>query len=295
MTYNSNKFFWACDYKKNSGEGNLARMFINYIQHQTNSKFLKINGPKNFLFNHKYILPFIGIIYCWIYYFQKKEVYYINYLPFWNVFLFALLPPKTKLGPITGGANFSNKNYNIVRKIIFPFLYKISEFLINLRDHFIFSTDLLKKYLSKKTIKKSKFNFVFKFFKFEKKLKKKNIDFLIYYRNHPNKNHVNFIKLIKKLIIHNYDVRIVGDHLNLPKVKNYGYISNLKVKNLLKKTFFTLTSSENIYTLYILESIHNNVKIIIDKKTYKNLKYFKKSFFQYEINKINEINRIKKN
>ena len=281
MTYKSNKFFWACDYKKTSGEGNLARMFVNYKQHQTNSKFLKINGPKNFLFNHKYISPFIGIIYCWIYYFQKKEVYYINYLPFWNVFLFALLPPKIKFGPITGGANFSNKNYNIVRKIIFPFLYKISEVLINFRDHFIFSTDLLKKYLSKRTIKKSKFNFVFKFFKSEKKLKKKNIDFLIYYRNHPNKNNLNFIKLIKKLIIHNYDVRIVGDNLNLPRVKNYGYISNFKVKHLLKKTFFTILSSENIYTLYILESIHNDVKVIVDKKTYKNLKYFKKSFFKY--------------
>ena len=89
-------------------------------------------------------------------------------------------------------------------------------------------------------------------------------------------------------------MRIVGDNLNLPRVKNYGYISNFKVKHLLKKTFFTILSSENIYTLYILESIHNDVKVIVDKKTYKNLKYFKKSFFKYEINKINEINRIKK-
>ena len=89
--------------------------------------------------------------------------------------LFLFLPPNTKFGPITGGANYLDSNSNYIRKYIFPIFYKISELLINIRGHYIFSTDLLKKYLSKKTVQKSKFNYVFNFIKIKNiKEKKKN-------------------------------------------------------------------------------------------------------------------------
>ena len=254
MTNISHKFFWASDYGNTSGEGRLAQMFIKYKEKQYNCKFLRINNPKNFILDHKYISPFVGIICCWYFFCKKKnEVYYINYLPFWNFFIFIFLPPKTKLGPITGGANYSFNKLNLTRKYIFPIFYKISELMINLRGHYIFSTDLLKKYLSQNTIKKSKFNYIFKFINIRKKKYNKEIDFLIYYRKHNNKKNLFPIQTIKKLILHNYDVRVIGDNLDLPKIKNYGYISNLKVKSLLKKTYFTLPSEENIYSIFVLE------------------------------------------
>lgn len=294
MNIKSNKYFWACDFDNKSGEGRLARMFINHKKKMTQYNFFKIHAPKKFFLEYKYISPFIGIIYCWIYYLKRKEVYYINYLPLWNFIIFALLPPHTKFGPITGGANYSIDNINFIRKFIFPFFYKISEFFINIRGHHIFSTDLLKKYLTKKTIQKSKFNYIFNFVKIKKINTKKNIDFLIYYRKHHNKKYLIPTKTIQKLILHGFDVRIIGDYLNLPKIKNYGYIANNQVKSLLNKTYFTLPSEENIYSIFILECIENNVNILVNKNIYENLKYFKKSFYKIELNKINEIKRLRK-
>ena len=294
MTNNSNKYFWACDHSSKSGEGRLARMFIDYRRKQTGYNFIRIHSSKNYIFRHKYISPFIGIFYCWLYYLKKKEIYYINFLPLWNFMLFAFLPPHTKFGPITGGANYSNNNLNFIRKFIFPIFYKISEFFINIRGHYIFSTDLLKKYLSRKTVHKSKFNYIFNFINIDKKKVKKEIDFLIYFRKHNNKKSLFPIETIKKLILYGFDVRIIGDNLNLPKIKNYGYISNSKVKSLLKKTHFTLPSEENIYSIFILECIENNVKILITKNIYKNIKYFKKSFIKIELKKIRNLKKITK-
>ena len=117
-------------------------MFIDYQKKNEKYSFIRINPSKNFIFNYKYISPFIGLVYCWIYYFKKKEIYYINFLPLWNFMLFLFLPPNTKFGPITGGANYSDSNSNYIRKYIFPIFYKISELLINIRGHYIFSTDL---------------------------------------------------------------------------------------------------------------------------------------------------------
>ena len=204
------------------------------------------------------------------------------------------MPPGTKFGPITGGAAFSNNKSNYIRKNIFPLLYKISEFFINIRNHYLFSTELLKKNLFKKTIKKSKFNFVFKIIGRKKLIQKKNIDFLIYNRNHPNKKSLKIKKIIKKLILYDFDVRVIGDHINLNKIKNYGYISNYKVKKLLEKTYFTLLSEENTYSVFILECIENNVKILVENKVLKKIKYFENSFYKFNLKKIIEINNLKK-
>ena len=83
-------------------------------------------------------------------------------------------------------------------------------------------------------------------------------------------------------------MRVIGDNLDLIKIKNYGYISNLKVKSLLKKTYFTLPSEENIYSIFVLECIENNVNILVSKKFTK-IKYFKNSFFQIDLNNILKI------
>ena len=153
--------FWACDYSEKTGEGNLARKFIK----ENFKKKIKIKTLrfKNFL-NHKYLVPYVGIFNCWKNYLKGYEVGYINFLPLWNFLIFFLLPPKTILGPITGGALYDNSSkFNfLIRGIFFPIFYKFSEFIINLRfkNKIIFSTDLLKKYLSEKTIKRAKFNFV---------------------------------------------------------------------------------------------------------------------------------------
>ena len=133
-------YVWACDISKNTGEGKLAHLFVKYHKLDIKKKNYRFKFQ---IFNYKYILPFIGIFFCWYFFFKNKQIYYLNYLPLWNFFIFLLLPPKTIIGPITGGANFKS---SIIRKYIFPFLYLISQIIIYFRfKHVYFSTSLLKK------------------------------------------------------------------------------------------------------------------------------------------------------
>ena len=165
-------YCWACDFKNNTGEGNLARLFIKKNYAQENFKvFTAINFK---ILNYKYLSPLIGILFCWYFFIIKKKVVYLNYLPLWNFLLFIFLPPNTIFGPITGGAFYKKKNF--LRKFFFPFFYKISESFLNLRNtkKLYFSTELLKQYLSKTTIEKSSFNYVLNYYKKKKYSTKKN-------------------------------------------------------------------------------------------------------------------------
>jgi hypothetical protein len=274
---------WACDFSDKTGEGNLARLFVkkNYIQ--SNYQIFTTNNIKSLkffytsIFNYKYISPFIGILFCWYLFIKGKKVVYLNYLPLWNCLIFIFLPPRTILGPITGGAYFERKQY-FIRKFIFPILYKISElFLLTRNNEIYFSTELLKNYLFNYTIKKSQFNYIFNFYSKTKK-KKKNIDFLIYYRKHFNKEASYSYNFIEKLISLKFKIHIVGDYFFNKFVINHGYISNKKINLLLSRTFFSISSNENFYTLFTMECFKHNVVVIIDKTKKKYIRYFKNKF-----------------
>ena len=101
-----------------------------------------------------------------------------------------------------------------------------------------------------------------------KKKKKKEFDFIIYYRKHANKNSLFPYEFIKKLTKLKYKVYIIGDRLKIPLVKNFGYIPNYKLSILQSKAKYTIASFENLYTLFVLECLSHNVKIIVnnDKK-----------------------------
>jgi hypothetical protein len=263
------KYFWTCDFATNTGEGNLAHLYLSKIKDKKKiflvKTFLKNSSIKK-IFDLKYISPLFGILICWYYFFKKKEITYVNYLPLWNFFIFLLLPPSTKIGPITGGASFPKNSQYLIRKFIFPIFYKISEKIINFRyKKILFSTSLLKKYLSAKTIRRSQFNFVLNYIKI-KKTKKKNIDFLIYYRKHKNKADLFNYSFLEKISRKKLKIYIVGDKLNMQNLKNLGYISNKKLIRLLERSKYTLSSNENIFSLFNIECINNNVKIFAEKK-----------------------------
>lgn len=275
-------YCWACDFSERTGEGNLARLFIKKNYTQSNYQIFTINNVRilNFInskiLNYKYFSPLIGVLFCWYLFIKGKKVIYLNYLPLWNCLLFIFLPPKTIFGPVTGGAYHKNKS--LIRKFFFPIAFKISELFLNFRKiNLYFSTELLKKFLNKSTIKKSKFNYIFNYYK-KKDYQYKEIDFLIYYRKHNNKETFFPYNFIKKLIHLNYKIQIVGDRFNSKYVVNHGFISNKKINHLLSKTFYSITSDENIYSLFTIECINNNVKIITDINNKKKIKFFKKNF-----------------
>jgi hypothetical protein len=297
---NNHYYAWISDYASNSGEGNLARLFVKKKLEKYPVKIITCKDlfKKKFLinfFSHKYISPFIGIIYCWNFFIKGKKCAYINYLPLWNFFIFLFLPPKTLLGPITGGANYkNNKKQYFIRRFLFPILYKISQLFLNLRNYeIIFSTNLLRNYLSKKTIKKSEFNFVFNYYK--KNIKyRKTIDFLIYFRRHLNKNNFFSLELIKKIRDSGFKIHVVGDRLNISGVKNYKKIQNTKLINLLKKTKYTISSDENLYNIFTLECINNHVKILTDISNCEKIKHFKKNFIFVNFKKSKHFNFLRK-
>ena len=136
---------------------------------------------------------------------------------------------------------------------------------------------MLKQYLSTETIRKSEFDFVLNYVKIKKR-KKKKIDFIIYYRKHINKENSFNYNFLEKICSKNYKVNIVGDKINMPNLNNLGYISNKKLNRLLAETKFTLSSNENIFSLFNIECINNNVKIFADKKHIPKCKFLKKNF-----------------
>ena len=292
MIKRNNLYIWVSDFSKNSGEGRLARLFIKRLKKKN----------RNLIFNQKktlrlkYFSSLRGIIYCWEKYLDNQNVCFLNYLPFWNFFIFILLPPKTLLGPITGGAKFSKKNLinYIIRKFLFNIFYKISEIFVNLRhDKIIFSTDLLKNKLSKYTIKKSEFNFVLYDFNFKKKYKK-TIDFLIYFRKHQNKNYFFPFSFIKKLLKKNYKIHIVGDKLNLPKIINHKFISNSKINKLQSVSKYTIASGENLYSFFTIEAISNHMKILVNSNEKIKINFFKRSFIKTDYMKEKKFKFLKK-
>ena len=265
----NNLYIWSCDFSKFTGEGNLGRLFVKIKLKNYNNIIIE-KKFSNSLLGHKYILPFIGIYYCWIYYLSNKKVCYLNYLPLWNIFIFILLPPNTILGPITGGALYK-KSFSLdffFRKYFFSSLYFISSIILLFRKSKIyFSTSLLKKYLLKKVIIKSKFDFFMNGILINKKLKnKKKYDFIIYYKKHKNKINMYPINLIKRLIMFKFRIVVVGDRLNLSGLKNYGYLSKNKLKDLLLKTNSFISSNENLTNFFAIDCINNNVKIVTTKK-----------------------------
>jgi hypothetical protein len=289
--YQKNKeiFIWCCELSLNSGEGKLALSYISDIKKNLNKKII-LRTPElfdnafninNFIKNnnkHKiksskfgYLTPFVGIFFCWLYFFQNKKCYYINYLPLWNTFLFLLLPPGTILGPITGGSLYQKQlNINfIIRNYIFKILYKISLLIIFLRyKKIIFSTSLLKKEIPSSQLSKCYFNYIYRLLR-NYNLKRKTIDILIYNRKHSNKV-FKYKKIVEYFLKKNSKIHVVGDNLDINKIKNHGYITNKHINFLLSRSKFTINSQENFYTLFLIEALSNKVKILTDNK-YKNL------------------------
>ena len=294
-------YAWACDYTKFSGEGNLARKFIKDLS-KFNKKIKIKSGlsltKKKLSFNDKYLSPLLGIIYCWKHFLRGHQACYLNYLPLWNFLIFFLLPPKTIIGPITGGANYNShlKFQYIVRKFFFPIFFKISELLIIIRQKkILFSTSLLKNRLLQNTLQNSFFDYAFSNLKISK-YRKKKIDFVIYYRKNKNKKSFFSKKTLKDLTEFGYKIKIVGDRLNLESVENYGFLNLKKLNQLLSKTKFTIASGENIYSFFSIDCIRNHVIILIDKTQYTSNKNFDYMFKKINLKKIiPELKKIKFN
>jgi hypothetical protein len=294
-------YFWASDIRNNSGEGVLANQFLSDIKRYNKSTILvniNNNNKKYHTFGHKYFLNFFGALRLWKYYCRGYQTIYINYLPIWNFIVFLILPPKTILGPITGSLIYNKQSLldSIRRGFLLNIFKNISLFIIFLRQKkILFSTELLKSSIKKNKIKRCYFNYVLKIFPgFSKKKNKKNIDFLIYNRRHKNKNNAFVEYFIKNTFNKKYKIIVVGDPINLKNIDNVGYISRERIKSLLVNTKCTFGSSENLYTLFILDAISSDVLVFYEKKLkifHTKIKYNKMLAIDFK-NNINSLKHI---
>jgi hypothetical protein len=282
-----NVFVWSSDYETFTGEGLLARCFVeNYFQNGESIKIRSNNSEyllkKSYFFLRenkyfsnfltKYIYPFYGILLIWYYHFRGKQTCYVNYLPLWNFFIFILLPKKTILGPITGNI-FRNDVYSFntfFRKKIFPIFYFISlKIIFSKYKNVIFSTDNLKEIIPKKNIKFCLFNFCLLFFN-QRKFNRKKIDFLFYFRKHPLKSNLFITYMIKRLASLNLNIAVVGDKFIYSNVKNYINIPRSRLLKLLDQTRYSIVSGDNFYSLFFLDCLSCNVISFVNKELQSN-------------------------
>ena len=108
---------------------------------------------------------------------------------------------------------------------------------------------------------------------------------MIYYNKHQNKEKFFPYEFIYMLLKNKFKIYVFGDYLNITNVYNLGYLKNFEVQEKLAKTKYTIASGENFYSIYTLECINNHLKILIDYKFKKEIKYFKKSFLLFDFEK----------
>ena len=293
-------YAWACDFSSYRGEGILARKFAKDLSNikkinlfvkspesiyiVSNGKIIKKKNEKfkniNFSLLNNYIWPIYGIFYLWIQFFKNKKILYLNFMPLWNFLLFYFLPPKIIIGPITGFIP-KNKIENIsslIRIILIPLFYKFSLFFIFTRfKSLIFSTDLLKNIFLRKDLSKLHFNYLIasSIKNIKRKKSKREIDFLVYNRNYSVKEHYKLKNLIRYLIQNQYNVKCIGDNLEIKRLTNYGIVSREKAKKLLKQTKLIISSPENPYSLFTIDALNMGTKVLFDKKYKKKLMYLK--------------------
>jgi len=280
---------WACEISDNQGEGVLGKKFINFLLDQgfeikltkpftSTNIFNKNIFRKNIIIDKKYkknffenyVYPFFGIIFLWKDFLSGKKTIYVNYLPLWNFLIFLLLPPGSILGPITGGKYNGTVNSlsGFLRKYVLPFFNSLSLIILKFRyQKLLFSTEIYKIESEYWLNKKNKY---YNFFTYNNSkqnsnnLIEKEIDFLIYFREHPNKGN-NFIKNILEKLKDNFIIKIVGNNPFIDRVEYLGVLNKNELFNYLNKTRFTILSSENTNSLFCLDCIKSNISIFHNK------------------------------
>ncbi len=294
-------YAWASDLSSFRGEGILGTNFLKHLSSYSkkiilaespeikilikNEKILIIKKREkkkiNFHFIFNYIYPFIGLFKIWFQFLLGKKVCYVNFLPLWNFILFAFFPPNIILGPITGSLISHGFNLNsLIRRFLLPIFYSVSVKICIIRKFkLLFTTEILKKFVKNKKLN-CYFNYnLINFENTKKKLAKKNIDFLFYYRKYSAHGSENQVEIIKELLKKKVNIYVVGDYLNFKNVRNLGIIQRFKLFKYLEKTKFSINESSNFYSIFCLDCISNGVKVVYNKDSKVKNNFFPKNYF----------------
>ena len=77
-------------------------------------------------------------------------------------------------------------------------------------------------------------------------------------------------------------------------IQEAGAVKSNKIKKLQLRSKFTIYSEENLYSIFTLECITNNVLVIIDKTNKYKLTFFKKRFIKIDYQNLKELRKLNK-
>ena len=189
------------------------------------------------------------------------------------------MPPRTILGPITGGSLFDKKvliNY-FLRNYVLNFFNFLSFLIIKMRNRkLLFSTDLLKSNININN--QYYFNYVLKDLKIKKITIKKEYDLIFYLNNHKNKSIDLQIRIANKLST-KFKIITVGKKIKNSRIKNLGYVPRKNLLKVLQRTKFAFLSPENLYSLFAIDSISSNTNIFFNGKNNYRSEHFKGIYY----------------
>ena len=121
---------------------------------------------------------------------------------------------------------------------------------------------------------------------------KKSIDVIIYYRTHSNKNNKFIIELVKKLTKKKIKIACVGDKIKNLNVINFGLVSHKRCEDIIKRSKIGINSSDNFYSLFMLDCINNNTNVLCDKNSISEKTNFKTKVLISDYKNINSTSRL---
>lgn len=244
--------FIACDYSKNTGEGRLARNFVelisenkNYLARSTSVKALfssERSGHAELLRGFRR-LKHVVKAYGWLLLhaalsraFVSRQYVFVNYLPLWDILFFLLVSRRAIIAPVTGSGEIVCKQLeagkltkvqiNLFRNFLLPILCRFSSRIITYRGlHVLPATPAVASYFGDTEHKYFFASCMLEGKETSKKLQSPFVyDVIVYTNAHILKNNVLLEKFVKRLLQMKLKICLIDPDNMIP----------LKHENLLK-------------------------------------------------------------
>ena len=224
--------FLVCDSNSNSGEGRLARIYMEREKEKNlGEREIRVfsNDTRNtFLSFLTETTAFPAYLWLWreLLRFRKcksVELHVVNYLPIWNFVTFLIVPKTAKLAPVTGSGSINWRHFHgnvyqvvcqvFVRNYILKFFAKISSYVIKKRKlKVLAATPFVSEILKCKNKKHLYISTVFdpSEIRSSEYLSKK-FDIIAYTNDHPLKNNRILASLVEELVLRGIKIAIVAN------------------------------------------------------------------------------------
>ena len=97
---------------------------------------------------------------------------------------------------------------------------------------------------------------------------------------------------LKKLIKKKKKILVFGDEINILNIKSLGKLKKEQILKIIKQSKYTLSGDDNLLSIFNIECLSNNVKVIYNKElNYQVPKSNKELFipYDYKNTKLNKI------